>query len=102
MTHVRVLREFAGRSLVECRLETGRTHQIRIHLAEAGHPVCGDGIYRGASGNETTIDDSDAPRLALHACRLAFTHPTTSDRMVFTADLPDDLNGFVDCLKRGQ
>lgn len=101
VTHVRVLREFAGRSLVECRLETGRTHQIRIHLAEAGHPVCGDRIYRGACGSEPAIDDSDAPRLALHACRLAFTHPSTGDRVTFTADLPEDLSRFVDRLADG-
>ena len=101
VTHVRVLREFAGRSLVECRLETGRTHQIRIHLAEVGHPVCGDRIYRGASGSEPAIDDSNVPRLALHACRLAFTHPSTGERMTFAADLPDDLRRFVDRLADG-
>lgn len=101
VTHVRVLREFAGRSLVECRLETGRTHQIRIHLSEAGHPVCGDRIYRGANSGDPAVDDSGAPRLALHACRLSFRHPSTGERMTFAADLPDDLSRFLDRLADG-
>ncbi|MBI1314481.1 RluA family pseudouridine synthase [bacterium] len=98
VTHVRVLRELSGYSLVECRLETGRTHQIRIHLSESGHAVCGDGTYRAPLGAEPIVDQSAAPRLALHATRLGLTHPATGERLIFDADLPSDLRHFVERL----
>ncbi|MBA3654617.1 MAG: RluA family pseudouridine synthase [Actinobacteria bacterium] len=83
-THYSVVERFAGATLVECTLETGRTHQIRVHLAAIGHPVAGDARYRG-------------PKLAglrrpfLHAHKLAFDHPAGGDRRHFTSLLPDDL-----------
>jgi 23S rRNA pseudouridine1911/1915/1917 synthase len=68
---------------VECRLETGRTHQIRIHLAEAGHPVLGDAVYgRGTAAVEASN------RLLLHAERLGFKHPRTGENMRFEEPLP--------------
>ncbi len=72
-------------SLVEARLETGRTHQVRIHLAEAGYPVLGDPLYGDRASQRL------APRLALHSARLAFTHPFTSAPVRFEAPLADDL-----------
>jgi 23S rRNA pseudouridine1911/1915/1917 synthase len=72
-------------SLVEARLETGRTHQVRIHLAEGGHPVLGDPLYADRGVQRL------APRLALHAAQLAFTHPFTTAPLQFQAPLADDL-----------
>ena len=80
---------------VECRLETGRTHQIRIHLAELGHPVCGDQKYRGAFGSVQVKETSNAPRLALHACFLGFRHPETGESMEFRSSWPRDLKQFL-------
>ena len=80
-------------SKIECRLETGRTHQIRIHLAELGHPVCGDPLYGPQDGSRPE-PDSLAPRLALHATQLGFTHPTTGEVLHYRAPLPSDLSRF--------
>jgi 23S rRNA pseudouridine1911/1915/1917 synthase len=77
VTHVRLLEPLGKYSLVECRLETGRTNQIRIHMAEAGHLVCGDPKYDQPYGSEALQDTSGAPRLALHAAELGFVHPTS-------------------------
>jgi 23S rRNA pseudouridine1911/1915/1917 synthase len=84
--------EPVGSSLIECRLETGRTHQIRVHLAAIGHPVVGDPRYRGARASFPT------PRMFLHAHALAFDHPGTHERVTFTAPLPADLQGVLDRL----
>ncbi len=64
-----MLERLRGYTLLACRLETGRTHQIRIHLAELGHPICGDKVYRGKLGQPPLPDESAAPRLALHAAQ---------------------------------
>lgn len=74
---------------IECRLETGRTHQIRVHLAAIGHPIVGDPRYRGA---RTAFA---VPRPFLHARHLAFTHPTTGERVAFDAPLPADLEAVL-------
>lgn len=100
VTHVRPLERLGDYSLVECVLETGRTHQIRIHLSEAGHLVCGDPIYRKRLNAPPINDASGAPRLALHAARLAFDHPVTGERLEFETPLPDDLERFVRRLRR--
>ncbi|MFA4974515.1 MAG: RluA family pseudouridine synthase [bacterium] len=86
VTHLR-LREYLGKgaSLVEARLETGRTHQVRIHLSEKGHPILGDELYAPPGLTRA------APRLALHAFKLGFTHPVTGKKMDFEAPLADDL-----------
>lgn len=99
VTHIRPLDTFRDFSLVECRLETGRTHQIRIHLAEQGHPVCGDKVYRHAFGSAVIEDRSDAPRLALHAHRLTFHHPESGRRMEFEVPLPADLTALIERLR---
>jgi 23S rRNA pseudouridine1911/1915/1917 synthase len=72
-------------SYVECTLETGRTHQIRVHLAAIGHAICGDPRYGGKRGA------IECPRPFLHAYRLAFTHPFSGEEMEFNSELPDDL-----------
>jgi 23S rRNA pseudouridine1911/1915/1917 synthase len=86
-TRFRVLREHKGRSLLELQLETGRTHQIRVHLAGVGHPVVGDATYGGPQAPRP-------PRLFLHAAHLEFEHPATRAWMVFDAPLPPDLATF--------
>ncbi|MDR1000618.1 MAG: RluA family pseudouridine synthase [Clostridiales bacterium] len=88
ITHVRVLAQFAKRTHIECRLETGRTHQIRVHLASINHPLLGDGVY----GRPDGIDGGQV----LHAKALSFTHPVTGQRLTFDTNLPD---GFRFILK---
>ncbi|MEX0848366.1 MAG: RluA family pseudouridine synthase [Ilumatobacteraceae bacterium] len=87
-THYRVLhtyRDIADVAELECRLETGRTHQIRVHLAAIGHPVVGDGTYGGSRPGITP------PRPVLHAAVLSFAHPVTRRTLTFESPLPDDL-----------
>jgi 23S rRNA pseudouridine1911/1915/1917 synthase len=76
-------------ALVECKLETGRTHQIRVHLAAIGHPIVGDPRYRGKRASFAT------PRTFLHAHTLAFDHPATGERVSFTSPLPADLTAVL-------
>lgn len=101
ITHVRPI-EAIGQaySMVECRLETGRTHQIRIHLAESGHMLCGEKMYvRRAPGAPATPDNSGAPRQALHSAELSLTHPLTNRPLHFTSPLPKDLAHWVERLR---
>jgi 23S rRNA pseudouridine1911/1915/1917 synthase len=92
VTHVAALEALDGATLVAARLETGRTHQIRIHLAGLGHPVAGDHQHGGEAARTFT---PRAPRLALHAAMLGFTHPATGERVRFERDLPGDLAAWV-------
>ena len=78
-----------GVSLLRCRLETGRTHQVRVHLAAIGHPVVGDARY---GGDRPTLP---APRACLHAARLGFRHPATGEPVAFESPLPADLEGVL-------
>lgn len=92
-THYAVQRAFTVPqpcALVECSLETGRTHQIRVHLASIGHPVVGDAVYGGARSVLS------APRPMLHACRLELTHPFTGEALAFEVPLPADLTEVLD------
>lgn len=103
VTHVRPLERLGPYSLVECRLETGRTHQIRIHLSELGHLVCGDKVYVHRWQAPDFDDRSGAPRLALHAQELGFLHPISGQQVHFTMPLPPDLQAFLRRLRsRGQ
>jgi 23S rRNA pseudouridine1911/1915/1917 synthase len=95
ITHVEVVEEFPSYTLLRCRLETGRTHQIRIHLAELGHPVCGEKVYNRPLAGPPREDRSGAPRLALHAAELGFTHPHTGETMHWAMPLPADLEAFA-------
>jgi 23S rRNA pseudouridine1911/1915/1917 synthase len=82
---------------VSCRLETGRTHQIRIHLAGEGHPVAGD---RAHGGEVERAFRPRPPRLALHACVLGFTHPATGERVRWERPLPPDLAGWLERVRQ--
>lgn len=108
VTHVNCLATIASLySLIACRLETGRTHQIRIHLCESGHPLCGDAVYRRPRRGDVDLPDtSRAPRLALHAAELGFVHPVSQEALLFRSPVPPDLSlfwkslgGNVDSLK---
>ncbi|MBL8820601.1 MAG: RluA family pseudouridine synthase [Planctomyces sp.] len=95
VTHVSPLRRLGDFTEMECRLETGRTNQIRIQLAELGHPICGDVKYRGKFGEPPIPDDSRAPRLALHATELGFDHPITREPLKFELPWPTDMLKFI-------
>jgi 23S rRNA pseudouridine1911/1915/1917 synthase len=96
ITHVKWLENLQGATLIECRLETGRTHQIRIHLSERGNPLVGERVYsknyRGAL--------IEAPRLMLHARELSFDHPTTGARLSFEQPIPQDMQSVLTALRR--
>ena len=94
ITHYKVVEEFSDSSLVECKLETGRTHQIRVHLSYLGHPIYGDVLY-GDGDNEGDLIE----RQALHAYGLDFKSPRTEKELSLRADLPDDMKGLIDKLK---
>ena len=105
-THIRVRKKFPAYTLIEASLETGRTHQIRVHLAKVGHPIVGDRIYgrlrfpKGASiAWRTTL--AAWPRQALHAGRLTLTHPLTHQCMTWQVDLPEDMQHLLTVLSDG-
>ena len=99
VTHLRRLERWISADLLAVKLETGRTHQIRVHLLDLGHPLVGDPIYAegwergfvGAGGRWAEELAARTGRLFLHAARLAFEHPTTGERMAFTSELPEAL-----------
>ncbi|HET9620468.1 MAG TPA: RluA family pseudouridine synthase [Kofleriaceae bacterium] len=92
VTHFEVVAPLAGATLVTARLETGRSHQIRLHLAGLGTPVAGDSQHGGERARTFV---PRAPRLALHAAVLGFTHPATGERVRFARELPDDLAAWI-------
>lgn len=106
ITHYRVLKNLYYVSLVECRLETGRTHQIRVHMKHIGHPLFNDATYGGDKILKGTVFSKYKafventfkvmPRQALHAKSLGFIHPTTKEYMHFEAELPDDFQQALD------
>ncbi|MES2334142.1 MAG: RluA family pseudouridine synthase [Pseudomonadota bacterium] len=105
VTRARVVEAFAGQAaLVDCWLETGRTHQIRVHLAYAGHGLVGDPTYGGkrrlgaALGAGAEVGNS-FPRQALHAASLGFDHPVTGERLEFFSPLPADMAGLIAALR---
>lgn len=97
ISHIEPVERFAGVTLIRCRLETGRTHQIRIHLSEAGHPLLGEKVYQ-RPGVDTA---NAAPRTMLHAASLIITHPTREQRMEFSSPLPNDFEQMLQRLRRG-
>ena len=106
VTHWKVLERFGFVTLVECKLETGRTHQIRVHMSQLGHPIFNDERYGGAEIRKGTIYAKYrqfiqncfalCPRQALHARTLGFTHPRTGDWLQFDSDLPEDMTALLD------
>jgi len=98
ITHVSILERFPSCTLVRCKLETGRTHQIRVHLSWLGHPLVGDATYlKGVQKCVPALRDmlNGFPRQALHATRLALDHPITGKRMEFDAPLHDDFDELL-------
>jgi 23S rRNA pseudouridine1911/1915/1917 synthase len=97
ITHYQEVEQFGGTAtLLACRLETGRTHQIRIHLAEAGFPIVGDAVYRSKTRAPFPMT---FPRQALHAHTLGFVHPITGQAVLVEAPLPPDLNELIAALR---
>lgn len=95
ITHVRAVERVGPFTLIECSLETGRTHQVRIHLGEAGTPLCGERIYDRPLHGQPLADRSHAKRPMLHAATLEFVHPQTGDEMAFEAELPADMATLI-------
>ncbi len=110
ITHYKVLEKFNYVTLIECRLETGRTHQIRVHMQLIGHPIFNDDFYGGdriVKGTVFTkykqfVDNCFVicPRHALHAQQLGFIHPTTKKRMNFESELPGDMKAMIEKWKK--
>lgn len=103
VTHIAVERRFEAAGLVACRLETGRTHQIRVHMAYLGHPLIGDQVYgtrrRMAQGAPGADVANAFPRQALHAATLGFRHPDGRD-LRFSSQIPEDMQGLLSALSR--
>ncbi|TNE41034.1 MAG: RluA family pseudouridine synthase [Sphingomonadales bacterium] len=100
VTHYRVLETLSASALVECRLETGRTHQVRVHMSHIGHPLLGDPVYRTRAKALGTILNALAfHRQALHAASLGFIHPVTSQRLDFESPLPADMQQLLSRLR---
>ena len=87
ITHYKVLKEFGNFSLVNFKLETGRTHQIRVHSSYIGHPILGDDLY----GNKSNLIN----RQALHSYKISFIHPKTREKMYFEIDMPQDMLNII-------
>jgi len=118
ITHLKPMESITGYTLIQCKLQTGRTHQIRIHLSERGHPVCGEKVYgtsrlpaaskpkSGRSlpsplvGEEPGVRGNSSRRLALHAAELGFVHPITGKPLRFQSSLPNELADFWRQLKK--
>ncbi|MCB8890410.1 23S rRNA pseudouridine(1911/1915/1917) synthase RluD [Vreelandella malpeensis] len=105
VTHYRVVERFRAHTHVRCQLETGRTHQIRVHMAHARYPLIGDPLYGGrpklppGAGESLKEILREFPRQALHARKLSFIHPLSEEAMTFKAELPDDLLMLLDYLR---
>ncbi len=99
VTHWSVVERYSGFSLMRCELETGRTHQIRVHLSFKGHPLVGDSLY---GGGHTKFERENAALIdgqCLHAAELCLTHPTTGEKLVFHAPLPQNLERLLEKLR---
>lgn len=96
ITHYRTVAEFAGAAQVECRLETGRTHQIRVHMASIGHGLLGDAVYGRTPGKlAPVLAELGFARQALHAATLGFVHPVTQEKLSFESALPADMMALI-------
>ncbi len=100
VTHYTLIEPLRHGAMVECRLETGRTHQIRVHMASVGHPLIGDPVYgRNRPEHRDVLRQLDFKRQALHAAHLGFIHPVTSAAMAFESKLPHDLQALFSALR---
>jgi 23S rRNA pseudouridine1911/1915/1917 synthase len=96
ITHFRTVAAFDGAAQVECRLETGRTHQIRVHMASIGHALLGDAVYGRTPGKlAPLLKDLAFERQALHAATLGFVHPVTQEKLCFESPLPADMVALI-------
>ncbi len=109
VTHYRLRERFRAHTALECRLETGRTHQIRVHMAHIGHPLLGDAVYgvghrtkANRLGPEARTRLENLGRQALHAARLGFEHPATGAFMSFESPLPPELAALETALAAGR
>jgi 23S rRNA pseudouridine1911/1915/1917 synthase len=101
ITHYKVLERFDHAALIECRLETGRTHQVRVHCASIGHALVGDPAYaRIPKALRPVVEELGFARQALHAAELGFIHPLTGELLHFRSDLPPDMQELIDQLRR--
>lgn len=94
VTHYRIMKKFPKYTLLTCELESGRTHQIRVHMAHVGHPIVGDPTY----GQRRCAPDPSFKRQALHAWRLSLVHPTSGEAVSWEADLPEDVSKLISLL----
>ena len=105
VTHYRIIKKFPAHTLIRLQLESGRTHQIRVHMAHIRHPVVGDPLYGGRprfpkGASESLRQSLQAfPRQALHASKLTLRHPTTGEEMCWAAPLPEDMQGLIAALE---
>ncbi len=100
VTHWALETKLRAAALVECRLETGRTHQVRVHMASIGHALLGDPVYgRGRSGHATLLRELGFSRQALHAAHLGFVHPVTSQTIALQSSIPDDMQHLLSELR---
>lgn len=101
VTHYKTLERLDGAAVIECRLETGRTHQVRVHCASIGHPLLGDPAYgRTPKHLRADLERLGFARQALHAAELGFIHPVTGESVQFHSDLPSDMAELIDQLRR--
>ncbi len=99
VTHYRLVEPLRGASLVECRLETGRTHQVRVHMASIGHPLLGDPVYgRPRPEHKDVLKRLNFNRQALHAAELGFVHPVLNENLSFKSALPSDIQELLRAL----
>jgi 23S rRNA pseudouridine955/2504/2580 synthase len=99
ITLVKVQEQLPGFSLLEVTIKTGRTHQIRVHLASAGHPIAGDDKYGDFELNKG-LQREGLKRMFLHAWRLQFDHPATGERLALQAPLPPELQKFTEHVRK--
>ena len=100
ITHYRTIEPLKNATLVECRLETGRTHQVRVHMMHIGHPLVGDPVYgRAKKPLSEVLKARNFARQALHAAHLGFIHPVTGNRIALDSELPADMRELIDELR---
>jgi 23S rRNA pseudouridine1911/1915/1917 synthase len=99
VTHYKMVRPLKDAALIECRLETGRTHQVRVHMTSLGHPLLGDPVYgRIRQGLRDVLKELGFERQALHAAELGFIHPVTRAALSFKSDIPSDMQELLSAL----
>ena len=101
-TRYQVLERFDGWSLLRLELETGRTHQIRVHMASIGHPLMGDCLYSSSNTPFESRHRDWLPGQLLHAAELRLVHPRTGEKMCFSAPIPANFEAVLDVLRRSQ